>query len=81
MIKRKFEDFTLKACASIAAATDGEVFDRLVVFLKQMFRCIRTAKLGALWPITETGTMGEGRSASHFCSLMVLCHQPIEIRV
>ena len=24
--------------------------------------------------------MGEGRSASHFCSLSVLAHQPVEIK-
>ena len=43
----------------MAAATDGEVLDRLVVvFLKRMFWCIRTAKLGALWPIREIGDDG-----------------------
>jgi len=39
----------MKAYARVAAATDGEVFDRLVViFLKRTFRCARAAKLGAL---------------------------------
>jgi hypothetical protein len=30
----------------------------VVVFLKRMFWCIRTARLGALWPIKETGHDG-----------------------
>ena len=49
-------EFTLKACARVVAATDGETFDRLVVvFLKRMFRCVRAARLGALWLIKEIG--------------------------
>ena len=49
-------EFTLKACAKVAAATDGQTFDRLVVvFLKRMFWCIRVARLGASWPIKEIG--------------------------
>jgi len=52
----------LKACAKVAAATDGDVFARLVViFLKRMFRCIRAARLGALLPIREIGP--DGRSS------------------
>jgi len=56
IIERKFANSTLKAYARVA---EGEVFDRLVVvFLKRMFRRIRTARLGALWPIRETGPNG-----------------------
>ena len=52
----------MKACARVAAATDGEVFDRLVViFLKRTFRCTKAAKLGALLPIREIGP--DGRSS------------------
>jgi len=48
----------LKASAK-AAATDGNVFARLVViFLKRTFRCIRVATLGALLPIREIGPNG-----------------------
>jgi len=44
----------LKACAKVATATVGDVFNRLVViFLKRTFRCIRAARLGALLPIRE----------------------------
>jgi len=32
--KNEIQRFTMKAYASVAAATDGEVFDRLVDFLK-----------------------------------------------
>jgi len=36
--------------------TDGDTFDCLVVvFLKRMLRCIRAARLGALWLIREIG--------------------------
>jgi hypothetical protein len=49
----------LKACARVAAATDGAAFDRLVViFLKQTPRCIRAARLGVLWPMREIGDTG-----------------------
>jgi len=55
-IKEFIKSFTLKAYARVAAATDGDTFDRLmVVFLKRMLRCIRAARLGALWPIREIG--------------------------
>jgi len=54
--KKYIKSFTLKSYARVAAATDGDTFDRLVVvFLKRMFRCIRAARLGALWPIREIG--------------------------
>ena len=63
----------------MAAATDGETFDRLVVvYLKRMFRCIRAAKLCALWPIREIGP--GGRSVSYFCLLSALGHRPVEIK-
>ena len=40
----------------MVAATDGDTFDRLmVVFLKRTLRCIRAARLGALWPMREIG--------------------------
>ena len=49
----------MKACARVAVATDGVAFDRLVViFLKRGPLCIRAARLGALWPIRETGGIG-----------------------
>ena len=55
-INKENESYTLKAYARVAVATDGDVFDRLVVvFLKRTLRCIRTARLGALWPIREIG--------------------------
>jgi hypothetical protein len=54
--KKIIKSFTLKACARVAATTDGDTFDRLVVvFLKHTLRCIRAARLGALWPIREIG--------------------------
>jgi len=54
--------FTLKACAKVAAATDEDVFARLVViFLKRTFRCIGAAKVGALLPMREIGP--DGRSS------------------
>jgi hypothetical protein len=50
------ESFTLKARAKVAAATDGDAFDLLVVvFLKRTLRCVRAARLGAWWPIKEIG--------------------------
>ena len=53
------KDFTLKACAKVAATTDGVAFECLVViFLKQSPRCIRAARVGASWPIKETGDTG-----------------------
>ena len=43
----------------MAAATNGVAFERLVViFLRRVPRCIRAAKLGASWPIKETGDTG-----------------------
>ena len=56
LYKISTKSFTLKAYARVPAATDAGTFDRLViVFLKRMFRCIRAASLGALWPISEIG--------------------------
>jgi hypothetical protein len=44
------------------AATDGDVFVRLVViFLRRTPRCIKVAKVGALLPIKEIGP--DGRSS------------------
>ena len=44
------ESFTLKAYAKVAAATDGDAFDRLVViFLKRTFQCIRAATFHFCW--------------------------------
>ena len=61
----------MKACAKVAAATDGDVFVRLVViFLKHTFRCIRAAKVGALLPIREIGP--DGRSSIGFPLLMIV---------
>ena len=52
----------MKACAKVAAATDGDVFAPLVViFLKRTLQCIRAAKVGALLPIREIGP--DGRSS------------------
>jgi len=52
----------LKAYAKAVAATDGDVFARLVViFLKRTPRCIKAARLGALLPIEEIGP--DGRSS------------------
>ena len=52
--------FTLKACAKVEAATDGDAFVRLVVtFLRRTPRCIIAAKVGALLPIEEIGPDGE----------------------
>jgi len=70
VIKIIIKSFTLKACAKVAAATDGDTFDRLVVvFLKRMFRCIRAARLGALWPIREIGP--DGRSSISLPLLLI----------
>jgi len=47
---------TLKACAKVETATDGDVFVRLVVtFFRRTPRCIIAAKVGALLPIEEIG--------------------------
>jgi len=61
----------LKACAKVAAATVGDVFDRLVViFLKRTFRCIRAARLGVLLPIREIGP--DGRSSIGLPLLLIV---------
>jgi len=61
----------LKACAKAVAATDGDVFARMVViFLKRTFRCIRPAKVGALLPIREIGP--DGRSSIGFPLLLTV---------
>ena len=53
------------------AATDGDVFTRLVViFLKRTFLCIRAAKVGALLPIREIGP--DGRSSIGFPLLLTV---------
>jgi len=55
----------------VAAATVGDVFDRLVViFLKHTFRCIRAARLGVLLPIREIGP--DGRSSIGFPLLLTV---------
>jgi len=49
----------LKACAEAVAATDGDVFVRLVMtFLRRTPQCIIAAKVGALLPIEEIGPYG-----------------------
>jgi len=61
----------LKACAKVAVATVGDIFDRLVViFLKHTFRCIKAARLGALLPIREIGP--DGRSSIGFPLLLTV---------
>jgi len=53
-MNKRIQKFTLKACAQVEAATDGNVFVRLVVtFLRRTPRCIIAAKVGALLPIDE----------------------------
>jgi len=65
----------------VAASTDGETFDRLVVvFLKRMFRCIRAAKLGALWPIREIGPNGRSLIYCPLLLLLVMGRQPVEMK-
>ena len=54
--------FTLKACAKVEAATDGDAFVRLVVtFLRRTPRCIIAARDGELLPMREIGP--DGRSS------------------
>jgi len=61
-MNERIRKFTLKACAKVEAATDGDVFVRLVVtFLRRTPRCIIAAKVGALLPIREIGP--DGRSS------------------
>jgi len=51
---------TLKSCAKVEAATDGDVFVRLVVtFFRRTPRCIMAAKVGALLPTQEIGPDGK----------------------
>jgi len=58
----RIRKFTLKACARVEAATDGDIFARLVVtFLRRTPRCIIVARVGALLPIQEIGP--DGRSS------------------
>ena len=50
----------MKACAKAEAATDGDVFVRLVVtFLRRTPRCIIATKVGAWLPIEEIGPDGK----------------------
>jgi len=59
---KEFKKITLKACAKVEAATDGDAFVRLVVtFLRRTPRCMIAAKVGALLPIKEIGP--DGRSS------------------
>jgi len=61
----------LKAYAKAVAATDGDVFARLVViFLKRTFLCIKAARVGALLPIREIGL--DGRSSISFPLLLIV---------
>jgi len=61
-MSERIRKFTLKACARVEAATNGDVFIRLVVtFLKRTPRCIIAAKVGAFMPIKEIGP--DGRSS------------------
>jgi len=61
----------LKACAKAVAATDGDVFARLVViFLKRTFRCIKAARIGALLLIREIRP--DGRSSIGFPPLLTV---------
>ena len=58
-MNKRIRKFTLKACAKVEAATDGDVFVHLVVtFLRHTPRCIIAAKAGALLPIKEIGPDG-----------------------
>jgi len=51
---------TLKACAKVEAATDGDVFERFVVtFFRRTPRCIIAARVGALLSIEEIGPDGK----------------------
>ena len=60
-MSKRIRKFTLKASAKVEAATDGDVFVRLVVtFLRRTPRCIIAAKVGALLPIKEIGPDGRG---------------------
>ena len=61
----------MKACAKVVAATDGDVFARLVViFLKRTFLCIKATRVGALFPIREIGP--DGRSSIGFPLLLTV---------
>jgi len=55
-------DPTLKACARVKAANDGDIFAHLVLtFLRRTPRCIIAAKVGALLAIKEIRP--DGRSS------------------
>ena len=46
-MNKRIQKFTLKACAKVEVATDGDVFVRLVVtFLRRTPQCIIAAKVG-----------------------------------
>jgi len=61
-MSKRIRKFTLKACAKVEAATDGDTFVRLVVtFFRRTTRYIIAAKDGALLPIKEIGP--DGRSS------------------
>jgi len=60
--KQRKSKVYLESPVQVAAATIGDIFDRLVViFLKCTFRRIRAARLGASLPIKEIGP--DGRSS------------------
>ena len=76
-MSERIRRFTLKACAKVEAATDGDILARLVVtFLRRTPRCIIVAKVGALFPIREIGP--DGRSSIGLPLLLTngVCHQP-----
>jgi len=61
-MSRRIQKFTLKACARVEAATNGDTFVRLVVtFLRRTPRCIIAARDGELLPIKEIRP--DGRSS------------------
>jgi len=58
-MSKRIRKFTLKACAKVEVATDGDIFARLVVtFLRRTPRCIIAARVGALLLIKEIGPNG-----------------------
>jgi len=61
-MNKRIQKLTLKACGKVEAATDGDVFVRLVVtFLRRTPRCIIAARDGELLLIKEIGP--DGRSS------------------
>jgi len=61
-MSKRIRKITLNTCAKVEAATDGDIFVRLVVtFLRRKPRCIIAAKVGAFLPIKEIGP--DGRSS------------------